>query len=138
MIRAGYNTGGLMYWETKLEELQKLAPVVFESPERGKWIARFLTMVKHDNKDAVDAFPVCEGSTLAGSVVGLWAEVATGEPFIVIVTGQPVRRVRWNAGWETLDLPKTPEMAVIEEQPAPVIEVAEVDEPEPGSFDPAD
>lgn len=113
MIRAGYNTREIpMHWETKLEELQKLAPVVFFCPQRARWKAQFLTMLKVDGENSIEAFPATEGATPGAAVTSLWERFVEGKSFIVITDGKPVRKVRYNARWE--DLPLDEKQALVE------------------------
>src|SRR5688572_32102398 len=133
MIRAGYNRRSKMFWESKLEELQKLAPVYFASPTRGRWVATFDAHVKDVTSTEYPRL-TAEGSTPAGALVELWAKLVHGStPFTVTVGANPPRRVRFNARWEDVgEDPKPPEP-----EPAPTTELV-VDEPEAAAFDPAD
>lgn len=131
-----------MYWEIKLEELNKLAPVILTMEQRGRWTARFLTMIKHDDRDVVDAFPTTTGATPAGAVDTMWSHVVHGAtPFILIGTEQPVCRVRFNARWE--DVPFVPKQEVApdpepESEPPPSVDGIVVEEEDANAFDSAD
>lgn len=111
-----------MFWETKLLELQKLAPVELEQKE-GQWFATIKAAINapyHANCGSVGI-----GETKAAAVVALWSHIVNGnEPFLINLARNK-RKVRWNARWEVLEEINEPTELVVEE-------------PEPNEFDQAD
>lgn len=112
-----------MFWETKLAELQKLAPIKFvENAITGEWSATIGAIL-----DPLGARESATGATKAAALCNLWSKIINGgEPF-EIVTPLGHRFVRWNACWQDVDLPK-------QENPDAVV----VEETADGTFDPAD
>lgn len=105
-----------MFWETKLEELKKLAEVKIELDEStAEWTAKFDTRKT-------------KGHTKAAAIVNLWADVVVGrEPIHLHDDKGNIRRtVIWNARWED------------QEPPAPASDKPVVEEAEANAFDPAD
>jgi hypothetical protein len=92
-----------MFWENKLEELGKLAPVVLQMNRRGSWNAQLLANVRIDDSTEIEMGPIGEGSTPAGCVDALWKRLTEDfKPILLYEPGKPVRRVRFNARWEDI------------------------------------
>lgn len=92
-----------MFWENKLEELGKLAPVVLQMHNRGSWSAQILANIRIDDSTEVEMAPSAAGSTPAGCVDALWKKLAADfKPIMLYEPGKPVRRVRFNARWEDI------------------------------------
>lgn len=92
-----------MFWENKLEELGKLAPVVLQMERRPTWTAQMLATVRIDDSTTVEMAPIAEGNTPAGAVDALWKRLAADmKPIMIYEPGKPVRRVRFNARWEDI------------------------------------
>lgn len=91
-----------MFWETKLAELQKLAPVELKLPEGTKtWFATMRVAINAPfHKDSGVAGL---GETRAAAVCELWNHLVSGhEPFI-LCTKNSTKKYRWNARWELLE-----------------------------------
>jgi hypothetical protein len=144
-----------MFWENKLEELQKLAPVVLQMTRRGAWTAQLLANVRIDDSTEVEMGPIGEGGTPAGSVDALWKRIADDfKPLLIYEPGKPVRRVRFNARWEDIAVDIKQEVTKagttivtktdIVDKPVPETigphehKAIVVEEPEAPVFDPAD
>jgi hypothetical protein len=144
-----------MFWENKLEELQKLAPVVLTMVTRGKWAAQLLANVRLDDSTEIEMGPMAEGGTPAGSVDALWRKLADDfKPLMIYEPGKPVRRVRFNARWEDIAIEVKQDVTTagtsiltktnIVDKPVPETIGAHehkaivVEEPETPVFDPAD
>jgi hypothetical protein len=141
-----------MFWENKLEELGKLAPVVLQMVQRGRWQAQLLATVRIDDGLEVEIAPLAEGSTPAGSVDALWKKLADDlKPILVHDLGKPVRRVRFNGRWEDIAIDVKQEVTtagttivtkteIVDKLVAEAIgeKVIVVEEPETPVFDPAD
>lgn len=92
-----------MFWENKLEELGKLAPVVLQMVRRGSWTAQMLATTRIDDSTQVEIGPQAEAATPAGAVDSLWRKLADDlKPILIYEPGKPVRRVRFNARWEDI------------------------------------
>jgi hypothetical protein len=144
-----------MFWENKLEELQKLAPVVLTMVTRGKWAAQLLANVRLDDSTEVEMGPMAEGGTPAGSVDALWRKLADDfKPLMIYEPGKAARRVRFNGRWEDIAIEVSREVSTagttivtktdIVDKPVPETIGAHehkaivVEEPETPVFDPAD
>jgi hypothetical protein len=145
-----------MFWENKLEELGKLAPVVLQMVQRGRWQAQLLATVRINDDITVEIAPLAEGSTPAGSVDALWKKLADDlKPILIYADpGKPVRRVRFNARWEDIAIDVKQEVTkagttivtkteIVDKLVAETIGAHEhkaivVEEPESPVFDPAD
>lgn len=112
-----------MFWETKMLELQKLAPVELAQTAGNEWTATMkagINRVWH-KEEAV----VCRGETRAAAVVGLWNHLVNGnEPFLFMLERQK-RKIRWNARWEVLEEINEPTELVVEEPEAPAFDPAD-------------
>ena len=144
-----------MYWENKLEELGKLAPVVLQMIQRGKWTAQILANIRMSGSNQVVMGPIGEGGTPAGAADDLWSRMVIGfEPILIYEPGKPVRRVRYNARWEDVAVEVKPEVTTngtvrvekreVVDKPVPETVGAHehkaivVDEPEGNVFHPDD
>lgn len=113
-----------MFWETKLLELQKLAPVELAQADEG---ALFTVTIRAGVNEPFhkDSGMVASGETRAAAVCNLWSAIVNGDPFILNLENSKTK-YRWNARWEVLEKYET-------KQDPPVVE-----EPADGTFDPAD
>lgn len=113
-----------MFWETKMLELQKLAPVDLAQTADNEWTATMKAAINEPwNKDAG---VITRGETRAAAVVGLWNHLVKGnEPFLFNLDKHK-RKIRWNARWEVLEEINEPtELVVVEEAEAPVFDPAD-------------
>lgn len=145
-----------MYWENKLEELGKLAPVVLQMIQRGKWTAQILANIRMSGANQVVMGPIGEGGTPAGAADDLWSKLVIGfEPILLYEPGKPVRRIRYNARWEDVAIEVKPEVTTngtvrVEtrapvDKPVPELpggnhehKAIVVEEEQPGGFDPSE
>lgn len=121
-----------MFWETKLAELQKLAPVELVEAGAGGWKASMNVALNRPFEKGIKL--LAYGITRAATICVLWSTIVKGNEPFTMADAERSRMWRWNGRWEEVVPP--PEEAPDAPTDAEVRDIVELDDP--SAFDPAD